>query len=360
VSTRIFPVAGTTTQVFRRQQEQVAQNLYNTSALATGPTIYLDDSPQAPGVLAGIPLPPGSMITWEAGRECYAICATGTAGELRAQPNAGFYFNPYAIAQQINLVGVPIVDKPSIVATGTYVSTGALVALGVWDVSTFQSLMLTVETVEVAGAAPIEYGYGFLLHQPSATALPTDLDAFQHLGDNGVAAGVYERMRLVVPSRGATVTLEHGWSAAGRTVNWTLYGSYRPLDRTKYVNGHGYWQAAGVGVYYGSNGVDGRNIWSPGSVPPLTTYQEWPNTCAGPAHLVFRALGVLPNIFDCFILDYQSSHAIGGDSVPAGFGPGILQWDMELPSDPVTIFIRNRDAGLNSGGVTIALLQDIR
>jgi hypothetical protein len=84
--------------IFRRQQAQAAYNIYNVS---TGVDIYLDDSPQTPGTTTGLPLHPGAQITWEAGRECYAITATGLTATLLTSPAAGSYFDPYSLATNI-------------------------------------------------------------------------------------------------------------------------------------------------------------------------------------------------------------------------------------------------------------------
>lgn len=168
MSSPTYPVtsAGPVT-VFRRQQSQAAYNLYN---ISTAGDIYLDDSPQTPGTTAGVPLHPGAQITWEAGRECYAITATGVTATLLTSPAAGGYFDPYTlaaniltlapggqtlaqqIAQNIFTQGVPPVDNPVLIlddvqtvnAGGlpTYVNAGTI-----FDVSRYSSLYVLSEDI---------------------------------------------------------------------------------------------------------------------------------------------------------------------------------------------------------------------
>lgn len=226
------------TTIFRRQQKQTAYNVYNIGSN----DVYIDDSPQAPNTVSGVPLHPGAQLTWEAGRECYAICATGLSSTLLTSPAAGGYFDPYTlatniltlapsgltlaqqIANELNLVGVPPIDRMAVLYQDVRVVTtpNPINYVPTLDVSAYPSVFIYIydqPTAAYTGTAirPMTIQW----EDPSGVNL-MDVRRYDMSNANG---SVQAHLRC----RGSKMLLFGNPVGRNSTVGITILGSYKPL-----------------------------------------------------------------------------------------------------------------------------------
>jgi hypothetical protein len=297
MSSPIYQITGAVPEtIFRRQQKQTSYNLYN---IDTTNDIYLDDTPQMPGNPTGLPLHPGAQITWESGRECYAICATGLTAQLLTSPAAGGYFDPYTlatniltlapggltlaqqIANAINVVGVPAIDRMTVLYDDTrVVVAGAGVNyIPILDVSAYQSLFVYIAdtpTAAYTGTAVRKWNAQWM---DPAGAFLLDVPRYSIANASG-------QMQARLRTRGPGLLLFAPGVARDSTVNVMIIGSYRSLTSESIYMSNSSVAFANV---LNASGVDSRlNVFSySGTTGGAGTFSDAPDFLVGDFDLYY-------------------------------------------------------------------------
>lgn len=368
MSTPVYPIVSTAPfTVFRRQQTQESYNLYNTSPVATGPPIYLDDSPQAPGTTTGVPLYPGAQLSWEAGKECYAITPAGTTGQLTVSPNSGNYFDPFSlavnlltvspggstlaqqIAQNIFITGAPPVDKMTQLCDVTFNQDGAFHFVPTLDVSGYQSVLFWFRQTDPAPAVATPPNQGTrvgFLWENFANNLTIGQDFFMGLGDNNSFTGhEFTSGRYICQGPKLFLTLEPPNNAGG-TVRLVAYGSYARPARNQFYSLSGFYlnTAASVSENLGYDrylAVLSPNLANGASVAPWIPVRDGKVTATFTYNAAPPANGI---DFLVQVQDGTGLNPIAGVR-QAGAGattPFTAQQEFYLPARGVQVFLRNR------------------
>jgi len=275
------------------------------------------------------------------------------------------YFDAPLLTALLNGEGIPIVDRPTLLGSGSIPCAGGVpVSLGVFHVASFHSIIAVITGNEPAtNTAPPATHYGEIVFyhlendtDPFDQAVDWDSNLFY--GDNNITA-VDVNSRFNSGARAAWLGVTVTWfDIAPVNVTGAIYGSYRPVDNVRVFNGHGYWGASGIGSVTG-RGVDGLLEWSVPALAANGDAREYPNTLAGPATITFRNNIATPSTYDYFILDPQSGAVIGGKTLATGFvGPDITS--INMPARPVIINAHNHSGTTGAGAATISITQSVR
>jgi len=213
-------------------------------------TIYVDNN-RGVNSSRGFPLPPGSTKILEPGDVCFAVCGGTDTATLTVSDLAGPLWDPAAIAAQLNINGIPLIDDPQIIAADTWSSPAAFATHtvlntsggGTMDISKFQTIVLYAWAKETATTTvPPAYGYGLLRFWAGGLSGTMLLqESFDFLGDNNLASSFPGSYPIgIFPAIGDTLQYFVGWQTSGITMLAGVTGSYRPEPK-RVLNSHGYW-----------------------------------------------------------------------------------------------------------------------
>lgn len=184
---------------------------------------------------SGFPMGPASTRRWVAGDPLFAICESGKSAVLNISDNAGEYNDPAAnaaqilqqglagqIASAINLVGVPSIDRPTLLYADTRVVAGGSFAnyLPILDVSQYKSLYVAFSETPTASYTGT-LGRTWVMTWADSSGLYTISQ--EDLEISAADGSVYG----VIPSKGATLAMLGTNSGVDSTVKVHIYGSYR-------------------------------------------------------------------------------------------------------------------------------------
>lgn len=337
------------------------------SVINTGSvTVYLDDEPQT-DVSRGRPLGPGSTVVWEANTPLWLI-AESAAGEVRISDSSGAMFDAGAIASQIlgqglageiasaiSLSGVPVIDAPAELHTGTQTpATGVSgVSSPIIDVARYQSVMLT--TLEMnSGTPPV--GVRLFTVQWFADAAGAQVLALETFAAP-ISAGLVEAH---LPVRGAFMRINPAGATTGAgvaTLSVTVYGSYRAVVRPRMrIVPSGLSGSSGA-VAAGDQGAYGGFVMS-ANVAVGATVVDYPVSYAGLATFHATTMSTTTNSFVQFILTaVGSGRRLASLFIPAG-PPSAQNTSVVLPREPVAVTVINSTATLCGVFASLCMTAD--
>ena len=334
--------------IFRRQQKQTSYNLYN---IDPANDIYLDDTPQTPGNPTGLPLHPGAQITWESGRECYAMCAPGLTATLLTSPAAGGYFDPYTlatniltlapggltlaqqIANSISITGAPPIDMPGmphnalqVVASGVAPVTTAIV-----DVAIYNFVEVWAYETGVIGPNTSTRAMTLTWYADLAATTIVHSQVYYYGSFNG-------NIGVKLPIPGGAKALRLSWTAAAtvQAVNlhsW-VFASMRSGAQSSY-NGDSN-AVAWAGTPADGLGGSGEFIYAQGGVIAPVANTMYPQSYEGPAKLYVQASVVAAGgSFTVLLMDYVHGNAFAAVilGVSAAFQSQVV--DILMPRRPI-------------------------
>lgn len=366
MSSPTFPVdSSTPVTIFRRQQLQTAYNLYN---ISTTGDIYLDDSPQTPGTTTGVPLHPGAQITWEAGRECYAICAPGVSATLLTSPAAGSYFDPYTlalnlltlapsgqtlaqqIAANIAISGAPPIDQPAtlyavaqIVPSGVTPNTTAAI-----DVSRFQQV--TVWTVE--SGAVTNQGYRKVVLNWYADAAATSLIQQQSYYYGAFNGNAGQRVAVPPGTKGLRVSYTSAVTTNNVTLTTSVTGSMRSAIGNSSYNGD-FNAVIWAGTGAESTGFAGIFQYQQNGAIAAGTTNMYPQSYEGNAYLTCTALSVTTS-WAIDIIDLVAVQGFVSINFGASANPVSATQSLIIPRRP--LWLRSRvTGGVNTPNISLVM-----
>lgn len=200
---------------------------------STDSTIYLGNDTSVT-TSNGTPLAPGANVMWEPSIPLYVITAVGRTANLLILSGARDMFNPYAIAQAINLIGVPTFNEFTLLGSSTGLATGVTTAA--IDISRYATIVVLINS-----RSNLTYNASVMLSFDNGE-LTRDL----YCSCVGLLTGRLNT--AVVPAIGESLTLTNNHAP---NVGYSVYGSLRdfpPSVRSlSFSNAGGNMQASGDG-----------------------------------------------------------------------------------------------------------------
>lgn len=207
-------------------------------------TLYVDQSPTA-GTF-GQPLSAGSTLLWDADRPLYAWTASG-AGELLVADNTGLGFDagaiaaqlnaqglPLAIAQQINLAGVPAIDVPTSLLSATGTASGTAYTSPLINASRYQSLFLSWSDQPVGGYGGTDYrNITVTWYADSLQQILVDTANYFVSSTGPALPAVTSNLSGTLRVRAPYFTVGFSQVARNCTTALNVLGSYRPIQDDK-------------------------------------------------------------------------------------------------------------------------------
>lgn len=255
--------------------------IYNTGQA----TVYLDAENQPQDTTGGSPLTAGSTLPWDKDLPLYAYCPTSTT--LILSENGQIPFDAGAIAAQIitqglatqianaiNVVGIPPIDRYTILDTSPALSGNGYASAPI-NSSGYQSIQMVWQN----GGSRIVPGRVSLQWYADA-----GLTLANFLGFDEFIVGTGSITQFTTAVRGAyfQIVIDNAGADTGSGVLKT-FGSYKVAASTLYKA-----QGAGsvTGALEGSTDL-GVQTWS-GTIPPAGVWTWQPGVVAGDAHLILR------------------------------------------------------------------------
>lgn len=251
-----YPVTAKTWALYRAGAKNPEVSLVNTGGVA----LYVDKVPQT-STTQGFQLGPQAVMPWPADTPCYLV-SPNSGAVVDVWPGSQNYWDPTAVANRINIAGVPAIDKLTVLGTPkqNLVIAGApsqVSVLGLTDVSAYQSLKLVIyhTPTAVAAAQPVALYTVWVQWSSSTdvTGIPLHSEYLTYVDDN---RGGFPVMVAELPVRGPAVTIQIVRSISGfptttfvngDTLTTFAFGSYRPVDRL-HTRGHTSYWGSGTGT----------------------------------------------------------------------------------------------------------------
>lgn len=337
----------------------------------TSDTVYLDTT-RGITYTSGMPLPPQSTKRWEKGDPCFAICAPGQTANINVSDNAGELNNPAAVASQIltqglatqiasaiNLQGVPAIDQPTTLLSGTYTHTGGPVFNSpTLDTSKYQSIALSIRNNEPSASGGPAQRFTLVILFWYMNGMFVASDAFHVMGDNNNTGNIWAQAYARIPVRGNQCILQLTNGAATGNTTYSLTGSYRAVNAIDSYLGSGYWGISGIGQAQGL-GFDGAvNYTFPATVANGSVWDEYPPVVGGQCTITLASNNAGPaNGVDLQLFDQETSANYGGWHALVIAAATNYQQNIVLPfGRPIGWFLRNRGPAVwASAGTNLAI-----
>jgi hypothetical protein len=302
-------------------------------------------------VTSGFPLGPGSNKVWDGKQALYAVCVAGLPTTIRIIDNSGAMFDVTNVAGQIlaqglagqianaiNVVGVPPIDRPEVV----YQDTIALAAAGAFtsaviDSAAFNSLTVHIDEVNgAAGSCATARQFYIWTYADAAGTIFMSGDTYSYMPSNGfvlitpnMLKGPY--IQFVFPPLGA--------GAALATINITAVGSYRTTGSQARVEIGNSMAGAGFMVASGDNGS-----WIAEGNWPAGVSEEYPYIYSGPATFGWN-VGALANQSYMYMYDVLSGGTLWALSFPVSAVAQRGSMNVYLPVHATRFRFNNSTAG---------------
>ena len=295
----------------------------------------------------GFPLGPGSNKLWEGRQALYAICAPGLATSLRIIDNNGAMFDVTNVAGQIlaqglagqianaiNVVGVPPIDRPEVVyADVIHLAMAGNFDTPIIDAAAFNSVTIDVNEVNgAAGSCAVARYFYVWTYADAAGAVFMSGDVYSYMPSGGYV--------LITPNmlKGPYIQLSFpalGAGAAFGDITINIVGSYRSTGsqaRVEIAN-----QMAGSGFTIASG--DFGNWIAEGSFPNGAS-TEYPIIYGGPATFGWN-VGALTNQSYMYIYEVLSGGTLWAQSFPAGATTQRGYAQIHLPLHAIRFYFSN-------------------
>jgi hypothetical protein len=309
--------------------------IYNTGQA----TVYLDAENQPQDTTGGAPLTAGSTLPWDKDLALYAFCPTSTT--LVLSENSQIPFDAGAIAAQIigqglpgdiaaaiNVVGIPPIDRYTVLDTSPALSGNGYASAPI-NSSGYQSIQMVWQN----GGSRIVPGRVSLQWYADA-----GLTLANFLGFDEFIVGTGSITQFTTPVRGAyfQIVIDNASTDTGSGVLKT-FGSYKVAASTLYKG-----QGAGsvTGALEGSTDL-GVQTWS-GSIPAGITWTWQPGVVAGDTRLLLRftTAGTLSYLWRVPNTVFALTTYASATALAIATGDTVLQ-DVFLPPVPVELSMTN-------------------
>jgi len=335
VTTAQYPVNASPFQVFQAGQGQPRYGLTN-----TGSTILYLSSGTQTNSTDGWPLNPSATVPWPAATALSVVCATtGTLQTIDADVGL---FDPGAVAQQLNLIGVPAIDQPTVIASRTLTGPTAVASgtvppqLGPIDVRRYQTVFISGQETALSGSSTRTMTLTWSSDASGAGGSVLAVDSI----DTACAQGMWQLQR---PIRGAYLTIT--WTAA-TTPNpvsqfMNVFGSLRTQTARTLLSSL---RNNTTGLLVPPNdATKGITVWSGTITGVGTTKLEYPNALMGcQATMTFRTTATLDNIM---ALDLQSYALQSYTSWEITNAVPFIHETLWLPPIPLQLSLLNFSSG---------------
>lgn len=220
-----------------------AVTVYNQSPIS----VYLSSEPGN----TGFELPPGSTLTWDAGQYLYAFHKVdGTTADITVLPNAGVMNDTRALARaivaeglapaiatEINALGVPSIDKPETLSTGTptLISAATRTIVPRMDVSKYASVIGRLNLSYLRGSGSLTSSYRIRVTQYVGALVVAEREYLVQLGSARMQFPVLgtELMVSLISPASSVNSIQHEYS---------FVATYRELRESIAVDGSETWE----------------------------------------------------------------------------------------------------------------------
>jgi len=322
----------------------------------TGDTaVYLSIYPGNVAASGEILNPTDSKV-WQAGQELYVATAAGES-TIHLSLNAGAIWSPYdiakqitggstlsplAVAQELNAIGVPSVDKPVDIYSTTVPQDGVLYQSFALDVSTFKSVTWKCRVSDPATVTtpPGVIFVGFYWYASDATTI-LDIDYVNLIGDND-RFSFWEFSTGALSVKGAYLAVViQPIIRIGGTVELSVRGTTaEKKNKTWMMNGY-YGTSAGTVDSYGLDRY--VRVYSAPALTSGASTVEWFPVRSGLATIHCSYNGTVPTAGLDFLIQDFNNVPIGGVRAAGGGATSFsFSQSLYLPDRPVHIFMRNK------------------
>jgi hypothetical protein len=300
---------------------------------------------------SGFPLGPGSNKLWDEKQGLYAVCNPGEESELAILDNSGAMFDTTNIAGQIlaqglagqiaheiNVVGVPAIDRPEIIANAT-VGLDPAVGYGsaVMDVSKFSSLSMRITEINgVAGSCANARAVQLYTYSDATGTLLISTHVFSYMPSTG---GLYVSNYGL---KGPYIRLGFPPLMAGvnpSTTTILIIGSYRDAgDQPRVYCDNSMATLHAVPALLGE-----QNIWTTSGAYVVGATWEYPKTYGGPTSFGWN-VGALTNQSYMYIYDVYTGGTLWAMSFPVSATTQRGVAELYLPTTAISWNFNNSTA----------------